>query len=96
VTAFDTVTPHALPPTDPRRLIAVARLTVLLSELVFLGGAYLQGFFIADRAGHGIANDFVNVWAAGRLVLDGHAAQVYDWSIHRQVQETAIADGACC
>ena len=89
MTAFDTA-PHALPPTDPRRLIAVVGLTVLLSELVFLGGAYVQGFFIADRAGHGIANDFVNVWAAGRLVLDGHAAQAYDWSIHRQVQEAAV------
>jgi len=97
VTAFDTTAPHALPPTDPRRLIAVAGLAVLLSELVFLGGAFFQGFFIADGAGHGIANDFVNVWAAGRLVLDGHAAQAYDWAIHRQVQEAAIGrafDGA--
>ena len=65
MTAFDTAAPHAMPPTDPRRLIAVAGLAVLLSELVFLGGAYFQGFFLADRAGHGIANDFVNVWAAG-------------------------------
>jgi hypothetical protein len=101
VTAFDTAPPHALPralpPTDTRRLVAVAGLTVLLSELVFLGGAYVQGFFIADHAGHGIANDFVNVWAAGRLVLDGHAAQAYDWNIHREMQEAAVGhafDGA--
>jgi hypothetical protein len=89
VTTLDAAAPHARP-TDPRRLIAVAGLAVLLSELVFLGGAFLQGFFIADRAGHGIANDFVNVWAAGRLVLDGHPAAAYDWDIHRQVQEAAI------
>jgi hypothetical protein len=97
VTAVDSAPPHTVPPTDPRRLIAVIGLAVLLSEMVFLGGAYVQGFFIADRAGHGIANDFVNVWAAGRLVLDGHAAQAYDWSIHRQVQEAAVGhaiDGA--
>jgi hypothetical protein len=80
----------SLAPTDPRRLIAVIGLAVLLAELVFLAGAFFQGFFIADRAGHGIANDFVNVWAAGRLVLDGHAAQAYDWSIHRAVQEAAV------
>jgi arabinofuranan 3-O-arabinosyltransferase len=79
-----------LAPTDPRRLIAVLGLAVLLAELVFLGGAFFQGFFIADKSGHGIANDFVNVWAAGRLVLDGHAAQTYDWTIHRQVQEAAV------
>jgi arabinofuranan 3-O-arabinosyltransferase len=89
VTTLDAAAP-SLAPTDPRRLIAVIGLAVLLSELVFLGGAYFQGFFIADKAGHGIANDFVNVWAAGRLVLDGHAAQAYDWSIHRQVQEAAV------
>jgi len=89
VTTLDATAPP-LAPTDPRRLIVVVGLAVLLAELVFLGGAFFQGFFIADKSGHGIANDFVNVWAAGRLVLDGHAAQVYDWSIHRQVQEAAV------
>jgi arabinofuranan 3-O-arabinosyltransferase len=90
VTTLDAAALPAVPPTDPRRLIAVAGLAMVLSELVFLGGAYVQGFFIADRTGHGIANDFVNVWAAGRLVLDGHPAAAYDWTIHRQMQEAAI------
>jgi arabinofuranan 3-O-arabinosyltransferase len=90
VTTFDAAAAPALAPTDPRRLIAVAGLAILLSELVFLGGAWVQGFFIADRAGHGIANDFVNVWAAGRLALEGHPAAAYDWTLNRQMQETAI------
>ena len=97
MTAFDTAAPQPSSPPDSRRLIAVLGLTVLLSELVFLAGAWLQGFFIADGAGHGIANDFVNVWAAGRLVLDGHAVQAYDTTIHRQMQEAAVGyafDGA--
>src|SRR5262249_41568394 len=91
VTTLEAAALHKPAPTDPRRLIAVAGLAVLLSELVFLGGAFFQGFFIVDRAGHGIANDFVNVWAAGRLVLDGHPAAAYDWATHRQVQEAAVA-----
>jgi arabinofuranan 3-O-arabinosyltransferase len=90
VTALDTAAPYAIPQSNPLRLIAVVGLAVLLSELVFLGGAFFQGFFIVDRAGHGIANDFVNVWAAGRLVLDGQPAAAYDWTIHRQVQEAAV------
>jgi hypothetical protein len=90
VTTLDAAAPHRISPTDPRRMIAVAGLAILLSELVFLTGAYVQGFFITDAAGHGIANDFVNVWAAGRLVLDGHPAAVYDSAIHRQVQEAAV------
>lgn len=89
MTTLDAAAP-SLAPTDPRRLIAVLGIAVLLAELVFLAGAFLQGFFIADRAGHGIANDFVNVWAAGRLVLGGHAAQAYDWTIHREMQEAAV------
>jgi len=88
VTTLETAAPPA--PPDPRRMIAVAGLAVLLSELVFLGGAFFQGFFILDRAGHGIANDFVNVWAAGRLVLDGHPAAAYDWTAHRHMQEAAV------
>jgi hypothetical protein len=89
VTTLDAAAPP-LASTDPRRLIAVIGLAVLLSEVVFLGGAFFQGFFIEDQTGHGIANDFVNVWAAGHLVLTGHAAQAYDWSIHHQVQEAAV------
>jgi hypothetical protein len=29
---------------------------------------------------------FINVWAAGRLVLDGFPAQAYDWDIQKQVE----------
>jgi len=28
----------------------------------------------------------LNVWAAGKLALDGHPAQAWDWGIHKQVQ----------
>ena len=34
----------------------------------------------------GIPTDFVNVWAAGRLALDGHPAQAWDWDIQKQVE----------
>ena len=90
MTTLEAAVPPNISPTDPRRMIAVAGLAILLSELVFLSAAWFQGFFITDRAGHGIANDFVNVWAAGRLVLDGHPAAAYDWGIHRQTQEAAV------
>ena len=36
--------------------------------------------------GLGIPTDFVNVWAAGRLVLAGLPAQAYDWDIQKQVE----------
>src|SRR5258705_10506741 len=41
---------------------------------------------IVEEQGLGIPTDFVNVWSAGRLVLDGHPAWAYDWDIQKQVQ----------
>jgi hypothetical protein len=48
--------------------------------------AYFSHWWIYDPDGLGIPTDFVNVWAAGRLVLDGHPAQAYDWDIQKQVE----------
>jgi hypothetical protein len=38
----------------------------------------LLGEWILDARGKGIPTDFVNVWAAGRMALDGQAALAYD------------------
>ena len=52
----------------------------------FFPVAYLSHWWIFDSNGLGIPTDFVNVWAAGRLVLDGHPAQAYDWNIQKHVE----------
>ena len=48
--------------------------------------AYFSHSWIYDPNGLGIPTDFVNVWAAGRLVLEGHPAHAYDWDIQKQVE----------
>ncbi len=48
--------------------------------------AYFSHGWIYDPNGLGIPTDFVNVWAAGRLVLEGHPASAYDWDIQKQVE----------
>jgi arabinofuranan 3-O-arabinosyltransferase len=58
--------------------------------LIVLGGTYLQGHFLTDPLGRPIANDFVNVYAAGRLALDGQAGAAYDWTLHRAAEVRAI------
>jgi hypothetical protein len=55
-----------------------------------LGGAYLDGHFLTDAQGQPIANDFVNVWAAGRLTLDGDPAAAYDWPLHKAAEVRAV------
>jgi arabinofuranan 3-O-arabinosyltransferase len=65
-------------------------LALVASYLVFLAGAALQGQFLLDPLGRPIANDFVNIYAAGRLVLEGHPAAAYAWELHKQAEDTAV------
>jgi hypothetical protein len=61
----------------------------VLAQAVYLATSYLQGIWIVGPRG-GVPSDFVNVWAAGRLVLDGHPAAAYDWPAHKLVEEIAV------
>ncbi len=72
------------------RLVAVIGLMLALAYLVLLSGAYLDGNFLTDKQGQPIANDFVNVFAAGRLTLDGDPAAAYDWPLHKAAEERAV------
>ncbi len=47
-------------------------------------------WWIFDENGRGIPTDFVNVWSAGRLVMDGHPALAYDWDIQKKVQVAVL------
>ena len=80
--------PQKIP--SPARLISVLGLTLVLCYLVVLGGSLMGGHWLFNGIGQPIANDFVNVWAAGRLALDGHAASAYDWTVHRTMEVQAV------
>jgi hypothetical protein len=56
----------------------------------FFPAAFFSHWWIYDSNGLGIPIDFVNVWSAGRLALEGHAAQAYDWAIQKQVQVAVL------
>ncbi len=45
---------------------------------------------MVDPLNRPVGTDFMNVWAAGKMTHDGHAAQAYDWDKHRAVQEQAL------
>ena len=40
-----------------------------------------------DRFGRPLGTDFSNVWTAGRMALDGRAAEVWTWGPHHAVQQ---------
>ena len=50
----------------------------------------MQGSWLVAADGGGIPTDFVNVWAAGRLVLEGHPAAAYDWPTHKAMEVVAL------
>ena len=84
------ILPGAVPPFSAARTIRLIGLTLFLGYLIVLGGTYLKGDFLIDRQGRPIANDFVNVVAAGRLALDGAPAAAYDWPTHKQAEVRVI------
>jgi arabinofuranan 3-O-arabinosyltransferase len=61
-------------------------LVLAVANLTLCGVAYFSHWWVYDPNGLGIPTDFVNVWAAGRLVLDGLPAQAYDWDVQKQVE----------
>src|ERR1700704_4370712 len=72
---------NALPPA-----LFNACFVLFVINAAFFPTAYFAHWWITDPNGLGIPTDFVNVWSAGRLVLDGHPAWAYDWDIQKRVQ----------
>jgi arabinofuranan 3-O-arabinosyltransferase len=54
---------------------------LVLVYVLLLAGSAVRGLWLIDGDGRVIANDFVNVWAAGELALHGGAGAAYDWTI---------------
>ena len=79
-----------VPQLPAARLVALTGLMLALAYLIVLGSAYRDGQFLTDPQGRPIANDFVNVYAAGRLALDGAPAAAYDWPAHKAAEERAV------
>jgi len=82
--------PHSAPPFSATRTIRLIALTLALGYLIVLGGSYLKGDFLVDAQNRPIANDFVNVIAAGRLTLGDDPPAAYDWPRHKQAEVDAI------
>ncbi|WP_398483756.1 glycosyltransferase family 87 protein [Tardiphaga sp.] len=82
------MTPLHLTPSDrgpiPPALVMVCAILAIL-QIAFFPLYYGHGW-IVEGNGLGVPTDFINVWSAGRLVLDGHPASAYDWDIQKQVQ----------
>lgn len=78
------------PAVDPHGALPAMLLNIsfvlAIVTLAYFPTAYLTHIWIFGADGRGIPTDFVNVWAAGKLALEGHPAQAWDWDIQKQVE----------
>jgi arabinofuranan 3-O-arabinosyltransferase len=73
-----------------RRSLRLIGIALSLNTVLFLLVSLGTGQWLLDKAGRLADSDFVDVWAAGRLALDGHAAAAWDWAIHRNAEVAAL------
>src|SRR6202166_4573653 len=88
VLTSDITMPAARSAIPPALLIPC--LVLCFINIAMLQTGFLAHWWIFDENGLGIPTDFVNVWSAGRLVLDGHPALAYDWDVQKQVQVAVL------
>ena len=72
------------------RPVELTCFALCVAQAVYLVAAFVQGSWIFDSGGQIIATDFVNVWTAGRHVLDGNPAAAYDVAIHKDAEVAAL------
>jgi arabinofuranan 3-O-arabinosyltransferase len=81
----------ALSPNPPDRaaisphLLQACMALFLVNAALFLVMSF-SNRWLFDAQGLGVPTDFVNVWSAGWLVLQGHPATAYDWDIQKQAE----------
>jgi arabinofuranan 3-O-arabinosyltransferase len=79
-----------LPPVaSPRGIpLPLEKVCLLLAAFnaAMIPAMYFSHAWLFDADGHFIHTDYINVWAAGKLALEGHPALAWDWPIHKQVQ----------
>jgi hypothetical protein len=71
------------------RLVAAIAIAIFAAAIVY---ALATAHGTLDLRGHPLGTDYSNVHAAGRMALDGHAAQAWDWRAHEQAQQALHGD----
>jgi arabinofuranan 3-O-arabinosyltransferase len=68
----------------------MACFVLCVAQLVYLAASFVLHQWLIDPQGRGIPTDFVNVWAAGKLVLSGFPDWAYVWKVHKEIENAAV------
>jgi Glycosyltransferase family 87 len=71
------------------RRISIISLLITIAMMVLL---FASAHGTVDRMGRPLGTDFSNVWTAGKMALNGQAAQAWDWQSHLEVQRKTHHD----
>ena len=85
-----TRTSQRLPPADWTEWFMWVGVCLASAYAAVLAAALLQGHWLVDSQGRPLAVDFVNVYAAGKLALQGNAPAAYDWTLHKGAEVAAV------
>src|ERR1043166_2763972 len=88
--AFDAARPDRSSGFHLTRAAELTCFALCVAQAVYVAASFVQGSWLVDPNGQPVATDFVNVWAAGRQVLEGHAADVYDVAVHKAAEVVAL------
>ena len=79
--------------TPRERLFQLVPFGLVVAYVSLLIATFFMGIWLVGADGRPKATDFVSFWAAGKLVLSGHAADAYDWTIHKSMEIRAVGHG---
>jgi hypothetical protein len=89
MTAVET-TRTTTPPLVLPRAAELIVFALVVGHAVYLITALVQGIWVIGPGGRALDTDFVNVWAAGKLALEGTPWLAYDWPTHKIAEEAAV------
>jgi arabinofuranan 3-O-arabinosyltransferase len=84
---------HAMPSTharSPGKLIVAVAAGCSAGYLAYLAMTFARHGWIVDAGGNPIATDFIALWTAGRLALQGEAATSYEPHLRHAAQVAAV------
>jgi arabinofuranan 3-O-arabinosyltransferase len=73
------------------RPVELVCFALIVAQAVYLAASWWTGTWLVAADGTGVASDFVNVWAAGKLVWQGMPAAAYDWPVHKAMEVIAVS-----
>jgi hypothetical protein len=78
--------------TNPHKGVQVLTAVMLVLFITGVGRYLANSKGIVDPTGHAIGRDFVNLWTAARLVLEGHPATVFDVESFLQLERSLVGE----